>query len=119
MGLDLVDEVEEPVLLPATITVKQMPKQVKEDKTRAELGITVTAEGTTPTGAVEIDAPGQAVQVINLDDNGQAEVRLGTFDEAGNKTITIRYTGDDEVESETTEYVLEVKGKGSKGKGRN
>ena len=106
VGMDLIDE---PVLLPATISIKQTPGKVKVDKTRAKLTITVDAEGIEPTGTVTIMGTGGQPITVQLV-RGMAKVRLPEFTSAGDKELTIIYSGDDEVERTTTTHVVTVVG---------
>ncbi|WP_341925943.1 ExeM/NucH family extracellular endonuclease [Nocardioides psychrotolerans] len=104
VGLDLVDE---PVLLPATVSVKQTPPKVKVDKTRTKLTITVAAEGVRPTGTITVSGVEGDPITVQLE-RGTATVRLPEFASTGDKELTITYSGDDEVEETTTTHVVRV-----------
>ncbi|WP_309648049.1 ExeM/NucH family extracellular endonuclease [Nocardioides sp.] len=104
VGLDLVDE---PVLLPATVSVKQTPPKVKVDKTRTKLTITVEAEGVRPVGTITITGVEGDPVTVQLE-GGTATVRLPEFTTTGDKELSITYSGDDEVEQTTTTHVVRV-----------
>jgi hypothetical protein len=80
---------------------------VKVRKTRALLIVTVGAKGTTPTGTVRIEVPGQGRTRVKLE-AGEAQLKLGKFRKVGRKRLTVTYLGNQLVEGDTTRHVIRV-----------
>jgi hypothetical protein len=89
------------------VQVKATPNKIKAGKTRAKLHIRVTSPDGTPTGTVKVEVGGHTYKAA-LDENGRAEVRLRSFDDAGTVTAKIEYQGDDMTRSSKTTVTLHV-----------
>ena len=107
LGLDLV--ADEPELLDADIAVKVAPKRPRADRHRATFKIDVSADGATPTGEVVVDLPGKRDLVGELNAAGKVVLKMTKpFGSAGEKTVVVRYAGDELVAAseETTTLVV-------------
>ncbi|WP_341231888.1 ExeM/NucH family extracellular endonuclease, partial [Nocardioides salarius] len=107
LGLDLV--ADEPELLDADIAVKVAPKRPRADRHRATFKIEVSADGATPTGEVVVDLPGKRDLVGELNAAGKVVLKMTKpFGSAGEKTVVVRYAGDELVAAseETTTLVV-------------
>lgn len=111
LGLDLV--ADEPELLEADIAVKVAPKRPRADRHRATFKIEVSAGGATPTGEVVVDLPGKRDLVGELNAAGKVVLKMTKpFGSAGEKTVVVRYAGDELVaasEESTTLVVRKAK----------
>ena len=111
LGLDLV--ADEPELLDAGIAVKVAPKRPRAGQHRATFKVDVAAEGATPTGEVVVDLPGKQDLVGELNAAGKVVLKMAEpFGNAGEKTVVIRFAGDELVaasEETTTVMVREAK----------
>jgi hypothetical protein len=79
----------------STVTVSVDPGSVEVGKT-ATMHVEVTAEGTTPTGAVSLFEDGQRLYTTSLSD-GRAMFVLGGYGTPGTRTFTVTYQGSDTV----------------------
>jgi hypothetical protein len=103
-------QVTAPEKVDPRIAVSHSPGTVTAGKTRATLRIRVTARGAEPCGTVRVQVPGHGVTVLRLHD-GRATLELPRFDRAGTRTITVVYSGDDDVRSGTATETITVVGK--------
>ncbi|MCB0905965.1 MAG: 5'-nucleotidase C-terminal domain-containing protein [Nocardioidaceae bacterium] len=76
-----------------TISIKTKPAKVVVKKTRPRVMVTVAGAGDTPTGSVAVITGGRTY-VVDLV-AGKASVRVGPFAKTGNRSVVIRYFGDD------------------------
>lgn len=108
LGLDLV--ADEPELLDADIAVKVAPKRPRAGQHRATFKVDVTAEGATPTGEVVVDLPGKQDLVGELNAAGKVVLKMAEpFGNAGEKTVVVRYAGDELVAASEETLTLVVR----------
>ncbi|MCW2766194.1 MAG: hypothetical protein JWO11_2153, partial [Nocardioides sp.] len=93
--------------LEASVRADHYPHKVVAGKTRAGLLISVSADGVTPTGSVEVQIPGHTTEVATLR-HGRALLLLPRFATAGDKELVITYTGDAQVQAATITHVVTV-----------
>ena len=80
----------------AAVVSVSSPGPIKCKKGTAPVGVTVSADGVTPTGQVELVVDGRTVDRAALSD-GRAMLTVGPFASTGSKTFEVRYLGDDQV----------------------
>ena len=95
----------------STVTVQANPDVVKVKSGTSTLAVTVTAQGHTPSGFVAAYLDGQYLTSAPLA-NGEADLTVGPFDTIGDKTIEVRYFGDDlTLPGQGTDTVVVQKGR--------
>ncbi len=98
--------------LPASrIVAMHSPDKVQAGKTRAKLRLAVSSAGLPATGTVQVVVPGtvdgSATLAAQLKD-GRATLQLPAFAGPGSYTLSISYSGSDEVAGSSRDYVVEV-----------
>ncbi|MGA8256454.1 MAG: bifunctional UDP-sugar hydrolase/5'-nucleotidase, partial [Nocardioides sp.] len=83
--------VESVALTPSKVTIKVNPKKIVAGKTRARIGIFVTADGDKASGKVLVRVAGEVYQATLK--NGRALVKLAIFGRPGSKVATVAYSG--------------------------
>jgi 5'-nucleotidase len=96
-----------PAPVDSTTAATANPATAKVKKGTSQIDVTVTAEGVTPTGEVVVMDGATELGRANLTD-GQASVPVGPFDQAGTKSLTVKYLGNDVVAPSQTTTNLEV-----------
>jgi 5'-nucleotidase len=98
--------------LPASqIVATHTPHKVQAGKTRPHLRVTVSSDGLPATGTVEVVVPGTVEGSVTLDaelTDGMAMLHLPAFASPGSHTLSITYSGSDEVAGSSRDYVIEV-----------
>ncbi|GAB6937933.1 5'-nucleotidase C-terminal domain-containing protein [Isoptericola variabilis] len=98
----------------ATVTVDG-PDVIKHKKGRAELDVTVTSDGATPTGTVEAVVGGRVLDAADLAD-GSATLVVGPFAK-GTVEVEVRYSGDAATEAASATTTIQVTASGKPGRG--
>jgi hypothetical protein len=98
--------------LPASqIVATHTPHKVRAGKTRPHLRMAVSSDGLPATGTVEVVVPGTVDGTVTLDaelTDGMAMLHLPAFASPGTYTLSIAYSGSDEVAGSSRDYVIEV-----------
>jgi len=98
--------------LPASqIVATHTPHKVQAGKTRPKLRLTISSDGLPVTGSVQVVVPGTVEGSVTLEaelTDGMAMLHLPAFASPGSQTLSITYSGSDEVAGSTTDYVIEV-----------
>ena len=103
--------VEAPDPVASTTTATANPAAVKVRRDTTDIVTVVQAVGVQPTGEVVVlDGTTELGRTTLVD--GRATVTVGPFTQAGTKTLTVRYLGNEQVEGSETQVRVEVvKGK--------
>lgn len=91
------------------IDIKVVPGSIKAGKTKVKLIVQVKADGVHPVnGEVRITVQGKGTVTLQLK-NGRAVWKLGVFDSAGQRDVTVTYLGNNLVNTGTEKDVITVK----------
>jgi predicted extracellular nuclease len=93
----------------ATISTEVRPEQVVAKNTTAEVVVTVTADGLTPTGTVLVAVDGRTYRASLT--NGRAVVELKKFKKPGTYDAAVSYFGDAYTKAATVIVSIEVDGR--------
>jgi len=92
----------------ATVTATPTPTSVKVKQGTISMGVTVTANGVTPTGAVEAWVDGVLEGSGTLSAGTATITGIGPFDTVGATDIEVRYLGDADVAAATDAVTVQV-----------